>query len=416
MKYKSLKRIRIVVLSIILLLNSLVTFSQSIINYNGNITIDIDAKEVQSNFEITFDSLSKVDEIKLFIHQSANISKISSNSSLIQYKELKEQFIGEDKAIVINSDEIINRKLTITYAYSLDSVQDKSFQFNKNWLELNLYTAWFPLNMDYGLFKYKINVQLPTNYKLIGSGIISSDKGTLWEINQNTKSFDIPLIISSQFNCISIAKGKIKIYYLDLDKENIRKLKRSANRHYNFLNGILGKSNTNSLTLAVNQFNRPISYTRKSFISLTVENSFTIQDEKTLAHEIAHLWWNKASVSSWEDWLNEGFAEYSSILILRNKYGEDNFNKNIRKLESSINDLPSLYRLKKENTIEQNVITYKGAYLLYELENKIGRKIFTDFLKIVHNKNIKETSELLTLIKNELGLETKNFVEIKLNK
>jgi len=78
--------------------------------------------------------------------------------------------------------------------------------------------------------------------------------------------------------------------------------------------------------------------------------------------------------------------------------------------------LPSLYRLKKENTIEQNVITYKGAYLLYELENKIGRKIFTDFLKIVHNKNIKETSELLTLIKNELGLETKNFVEIKLNK
>lgn len=403
-----------ILLSIIILLNSIMTFSQSIKRYDGNINVDINERIVYATFEITFNPLPLIDTIKLFVHQSANISEISSNSNLIQYKELSEQFIGEDKAIVINSKEIENEKLAINYTYSLDSIKDESFKFNKNWLELNLYTAWFPLNMDYGLFKYKINVQLPPKYKLISSGIVS-DNGTFWEVNQKMSSFDIPIIISPQLKCISVAEDKIKVYYLDLNSENEKTIKNSANSHFDFLNGLLGKSNTANLILAINQFNRPISYTRKGFISLTIGDSFSIRNEKTLAHEIGHLWWNKASVSSWEDWLNEGFAEYSSILILRNVYGEENFKKNIKDLENTIKDLPSLYQLKKENTINQNVITYKGAYLLYELENKIGSKEFSKFLRTVHQKNIKQTSDFLILVKNELGIDIENYTESKLN-
>jgi hypothetical protein len=405
---------RRIVLSIFILLNSLVAFSQSIKNYDGNIRVDIDERKVHADFEITFNSFPGIDTIKLFIHQSANVSKISSNSNSIQYTLLKERFIGEDKAIVINGEEIINNKLTINYSYSLDSIQNKSFQFNKDWVELNLYTAWFPFNMDYGSFEYVINVELPPKYELISSGIVSKNR-TSWQINQKMPFLDIPLIISSHFKCISVAKGKIKVYYLDLNSEDEKIIKNDVNAQYNFLDGILGKSTTTNLILAINQFNRPISYARKGFISLTIGNSFSIQNEKTLAHEIGHLWWNKASVSSWEDWLNEGFAEYSSILILRKKYGEENFDKNIRELENTIKDLPSIYQLKKENTINQNVITYKGAYLLYELENKIGRKEFSDFLKTVHQKKIGITSELLILVKNELGIDIENYIESKLN-
>lgn len=412
MNYTDLKRR--VVLSIFILLSSLVVFSQSIKNYDGNIRVDINERKVQADFEITFNPLPRIDTIKLFIHQAANISNISSNSNSIQYTVLKEQFIGEDKAIVINREEIVNDKLTINYSYSLDSIQNKSFRFNKDWVELNLYTAWFPFNIDYGNFEYAINVELPPKYELISSGVISKNR-TSWQVNQKMPFVDIPLILSSHFKCISVEKGKIKVYYLDLNSEDEEIIKNDVNAQYNFLNGILGKSTTTNLILAINQFNRPISYARKGFISLTIGNSFSIQNEKTLAHEIGHLWWNKASAGSWEDWLNEGFAEYSSILILRKKYGEENFDKNIRELENTIKDLPSIYQLKKENTINQNVITYKGAYLLYELENKIGRKKFTDFLKTVHKKKIRDTSELLMLVKNALGIETKKFVETKLN-
>lgn len=405
---------KIFLITFLVLLNSIIAFSQSIKKYEGNINIDINERKVQATFEITFNPLSQSDTIKLSVHQSAKISEITSNSNSIQYKELREQFIGEDKVIVINGDEVQNKKLAINYTYSLDSIQNESFQFNKSWLELNLYTAWFPLNMDYGLFEYKINVQLPPKYKLISSGVVS-DNGIFWQVNQKMPSFDIPIIISPQFECISVTEEKIKVYYLGLNSENEKNIKITANSHYDFLNRILGESNTANLILAINQFNRSISYTRKGFISLTIGNSFSIQNEKTLAHEIGHLWWNKASVSNWEDWLNESFAEYSSILILRNKYGEENFEKNIQKLKSTIKDLPSISQLKKENTINQNVITYKGAYLLYELENKIGRKEFSNFLRTVHQKNIKNTSDFLILVKNELKMDIKNYIESKLN-
>jgi hypothetical protein len=404
-----------ILLGVIILFNSFVAYSQSIKEYHGDINIDINKREVQATFEIRFNSFPRIDTIKLFLHQSANISGIYSHSNSIQYKELKEQFIGEDKAIVINREEIQNEKLAIKYTYSLDSIRDESFLFNKSWLELNLYTAWFPLNMDYGLFEYKINVQIPPEYKLISSGVVS-ENGTFWQVNQKMPSFDIPIIISPQFKCISVAEEIIKVYYLDLNSENEKIIKNIANSDYDFLNKILGKSNTASLILAINQFNRPISYTRKGFISLTVENLFSLQDDKTLAHEIGHLWWNKASVSDWEDWLNEGFAEYSSILILRNKNGEEYFEKAIKELKNTISDLPSIYQLRKENTINQNVITYKGAYLLYKLENRIGRKDFSNFLRTVHQKNIKQTSDFLQLAKDELGTEVESYLESELKK
>ncbi len=404
-----------ILLSAISLLNCIIVFSQSIKAYDGHINVDINQRKIRATFEITFNTLPQDDTIKLFIHQSANIARISSNSNTIEYKELSEQFQEEDKAIEISPEDIRNKKLTIAYSHSLDRIENENFQFNENWHELNLYTAWFPLNMEYGRFEYSISAQIPENYKLVSSGTVSNNRG-FWQINQKSPSFDIPIIISPQFKSISVAQESIKIHHIDLNSETEKAIENATNSHYDFLNKTLGKSSTTNLTLAVNQFNRPMSYARKGFISLTVRNSFSIKDEQILAHEIGHLWWNKVSVSNWEDWLNEGFAEYSSILILRNTYGDENFDKNIRTLEHRIKDLPSLYKLKKENTKNQSSITYKGAYLLYLLETKIGREKFSTFLRIVHQKNIKKTSDFLMLVKDELGEDVEKFLNEQMNK
>ncbi len=29
-----------------------------------------------------------------------------------------------------------------------------------------------------------------------------------------------------------------------------------------------------------------------------------------LAHEAGHVWWHMSQKDNWEDWMNEGFAEY----------------------------------------------------------------------------------------------------------
>jgi hypothetical protein len=268
--------------------------------------------------------------------------------------------------------------------------------------------------MEYGLFTYIIEFELNDDYKLISSGQVSNT-GNIWEIEQNTPFFDIPLVISNRFKNISVGKSKVKIYYLTLGKKNKKEIKKTAKGYYNHLDKMFGKSSTENLVLAVNKYNRSISYSRKGFISLSIGNSFNKADEKTLAHEIAHLWWNKADVNIWEDWLNESFAEYSAIILQRKQYGEDYFIKRIIELEEKKADLPSLYELKTENKTNQETITYKGAYLLYELENKIGRKPFEQLLKNVHQNRISKTIDFLDIIKYELGIEIMEYVKHKLN-
>ncbi len=398
----------------LLLIFSFVSKAQKIENYYGNILVDIEDKKIQAEFTITFSTLSDAGELKLFLTQSANISNISSNDKPVVYEITEEAFMGHDRAIIINTKGVNNKKLTIQYAYDLDSIQNKDFLFNENWLELNLYTSWFPLNTEYGLFAYDINVQLPKDYQLIGSGK-TSNVGELWRIKQNNPFLDIPIIISSDFKHFNVGKGRIKTYYLLLDKKTKKTIKTSAKNHYNQLNTMLGNSSSGNLVLAINKFNRSISYSRKEFISLSIENSFKVTDEKTLAHEIAHLWWNKANVNTWEDWLNESFAEYSSIILRRNLHGEKSFNENIKKLKKTITDLPSLYKLKEEKSKNQKTTTYKGAYLLYELENKVGRKDFEQLLKKVHKDEINKTSEFLDLVKSEFGVEAEQYITAKLN-
>ena len=43
---------------------------------------------------------------------------------------------------------------------------------------------------------------------------------------------------------------------------------------------------------------------------------------KYIAYELAHLWWCKSNPNSWEDLLNESFAEYSVRMELRKVFGE----------------------------------------------------------------------------------------------
>lgn len=399
---------------VITMLHSFVALSQKVKHYDGNVQVDMDKHVVEAKFTITVEELQETGKLKLYVHKSARVSEISSGSTALSYSISGESFMGEDKALLIDKKGIDQRKLTVKYAYSLDSLENKSFLFNKEWLELNIYTTWFPFNVDYGLFTYNVGLELPDDYELIGSGMVAHNNNT-WQIEQDIPFLDIPLIVSPKFKCLPIAKSEVKIYHVGLDKKSLKTLKKNTQTHYNRLSKMLGKPRNAHLVLAVNQFKRVTSYARKGFISLTIGKLYKTGHDKILAHEIAHLWWNKAETNIWEDWLNESFAEYSAILLQRKLYGEENFTANIQKLKKKVKGLPSVYALRRKRSKNQKTITYGGAYLLHQLENKIGRKAFAKLLKTLHQKKVSKTAEFLKIIENELGTETRTFTESKLN-
>ena len=131
---------------------------------------------------------------------------------------------------------------------------------------------------------------------------------------------------------------------------------------------------------------------RLSFITPTV-----IAGDKSLvaliAHELAHSWsGNLVTNSSWRDlWLNEGFTTYLTSRIMQNVYGDDRYRMEMSlgyaRLQADLEDLdePAQILAIDMRGIDpddafSNIPYNKGALFLYEMEQKVGRDDFDQFL------------------------------------
>ncbi len=156
---------------------------------------------------------------------------------------------------------------------------------------------------------------------------------------------------------------------------------------------------------------------RLSFITPTV-----IAGDKSLvsliAHELAHSWsGNAVTNATWRDlWLNEGFTTYLTYRIMEITYGKDRYNMEsvlgYQSLENAVktvdNDDQRLaidMRGRDPDDAFSEIPYEKGALMLKEIEQKIGRKAFDEFLKSYFQQYQFEslyTEEFLRYMENTL--------------
>ncbi|MEN7341333.1 MAG: M1 family metallopeptidase [Pseudomonadota bacterium] len=131
---------------------------------------------------------------------------------------------------------------------------------------------------------------------------------------------------------------------------------------------------------------------RLSFITPTV-----IAGDKSLvaliAHELAHSWsGNLVTNASWRDlWLNEGFTTYLTNRIMQFVYGDERYQMEMAlgfaDLESGLADLPEIDQIlaldirdRDPDEAFSSIPYEKGSLFLYEIEQKVGREAFDQFL------------------------------------
>ena len=131
---------------------------------------------------------------------------------------------------------------------------------------------------------------------------------------------------------------------------------------------------------------------RLSFITPTV-----IAGDKSLvaliAHELAHSWsGNTVTNATWRDlWLNEGFTTYLTYRIMEMIFGEDRYKMEAvlgyQDLMADIDALPEKDQIlaidlrgRDADDVFSNIPYEKGALFLREIEHKIGREQFDQFL------------------------------------
>jgi len=396
-----------IVIRLLLVFTAITSTAQNIKRYDGNIYIDAKSHMLKADFTITFNKLPEGKITKFFLHKSSVDLQFKSGGNVVEHSITEEEFIEKDHAIHIEKEKIKNFKLHVKYALNLDSLSNNGFKFNEKWIELNLYTAWYPFNTSYGRFPYTVTTKISKEYQLFGSGqVVNSNK--TWKLVQQIPSIDISQVFYKDVKEEVI--GNIKLYHYNINADNVATIKSNTRSHFDVLNTWLGKSNSNELVIGVSNLKHSTSYARKNFISLSISSNYSPFYDKILAHELGHLWWNKAGVTDWEEWLNESFAEYSAIILQRHLFGEENFEKNIVRLKKKALKLASPYHLKKGVKNYQESVTYKGAYFLYELEKNIGRTEMYTLMRDIHKARITSTQKLLKLIEEKQGKEAALFL------
>ncbi|WP_221177739.1 M1 family aminopeptidase [Epilithonimonas hominis] len=333
------------------------------------------------------------------MNKNAKIEKIEINKKSITYKtENDTDFMPDFKKIIIKNNFPKNFNLEIKYSYPLNKIEHPTFIYNPNWIELSLYTGWFPLNFNDKNYSYKLDFETPENYEIISSGNISKSKNkTIILNNENYK--DIPVILSNKFQIFSAKNESIKFYGTELSKEQIKDIQNTSDNIYNFYEKNFGKSDSKNLIVAINPFAHPMSYARKGFISLSLKNGFSNSDKKTLAHEIGHLWWKNASFGTYEEWLNESFAEFSALKWMQQKLSPTEFDEFLRKYETAYQKPIKISQINPNDDSWYSIVYFKCPYILYKLERKIGNEKMIQFLKTTYESRISNTKDLLKTLR-----------------
>ena len=130
-----------------------------------------------------------------------------------------------------------------------------------------------------------------------------------------------------------------------------------------------------------------------------------------VSHELAHLWWSGGDPHSWEDWLNESFAEYSAFLYLRARGENEMFMAYLGDYEQMVDYPPVLWGMDLDHKYAHDTLHRKGPGMLFRLEMEVGYVEFMKFMAALGENDVTTTKELLSVLEKTTSKEARDRFE-----
>ncbi len=380
--------------------------------------------EVAGTMRLPREKIS-ADQLEFYLHNQFEITSMVSDSPLdftIDSGESTIPFFPEAMKIIIVPEGEIRQADTVefNFAYSGKITRWPGWSANviwDEWTEIGLYFPWFPFSFELGTFTYDLNVVCDSKYGLASIGDIRKTE-TGWSISCSDPTNDIVVCLATDFMIheSELEKNLLRIYHFSIPDSTLELLSADIagiKRAYNEWFGTVDRD----ICVVESKRIKGGGYGRIGgiFLGGFDDKSFALNRERYnryLAHEIAHQWWYKAPATNWEDWLNESFAEYSALALIREIFGVEIFSKRLEKKKSEIIDTSPIWEFDRNNDPAAFKILYsKGPLLLFKLEDRIGREEFQRLCSMVFSGNIKITSDFLDLLETSEGEQTRMWFE-----
>jgi hypothetical protein len=404
---------------IVFALNSVDTNAQTINaeHYEMNIIVDVLNKSINAKTTITLLSQdNQADTLNLLLHKNSKIKKLKLKGKNCKYlfaisDKQADRYMPESRDLAIIPNEKLNGKFTIEIDYSiaLTELKHNTSSFTNEWIALASYSSWYPVNFDWGKFTYSLTVSIPKPFMVSGAGEISHQNGK-WKLIQSSQTSDIVLVAS---NVLQTKKFKdndanITMNYIGFTDAVADSIIASTIQAYNLYKTIYGEVGKANLTIAATPFKGGNAFARKDFIYMQTkgENSFDIN--KTISHEVAHFWWNKASAENWEDWLNEGFAEFGTLLFIQKFVSDSAYLNEVKEYKEMSKGVAPIWEMNRSDNNASMILYRKAPVALANFRNTIGDEAFFNLLKSIHQNKVTNTADLLSLIEKNISSIAKN--------
>lgn len=304
-------------------------------------------------------------------------------------------------------------------------------QMSPDWIELNAYLPWFPYNHALGAFTYDLTVFCETApgtrpFPVAAAGDFTHSADT-FHFEQTQPTEDIVVCAGPNILNKHLERGQssVNVYYTTVSDSTADQMGRLVGASLDLYRKWFGSYGLSTMTVIQGERTRAGGYGRRGLIVMgkITDNEFAENLPvyiRYLMNKTALMWWWRANADSWEDWLNISLAEYSAMMVIRERFGEQAYDGLVRgKREASEGTRPvwNMPRLGKDTLAQKEIRTVlydKVPVLLHELAEQIGPDEFRDLCRDIYRDEVSNTAEFLAELEKKHGTTVAIWFEDRL--
>lgn len=381
----------------------------------GEISLSVSQKHIKANLHYRYvPDRDGVSQISFYLTAEVNIDQLQGDAiEAYTFDRDAKPFA----TLTVSFRKPLERRIAADFTLSYSGTLSKGFWTdNYRWIDIDPDFMILPLFTDFTGFSYLIHAALDDpNYKFVD--VRTGQMASALTMEAESVFYFESVVAGSEMNFDRMTEGDYTINIISNKADSVvRDIGKTGLEILAYFNHTIGqKRKVNAFTVVY----RPLpDSVFRTIRSLTDERfiMFSSNHERisTLAHEVAHFWWNRGNDFTMEKWLDESFAEYSRLMYIRDIQGQDGFQKEIEDLEKEAKRLPSIVKSDRFAKNWSELLYKKGPYLLYQLEESLGKDKFALLLSKLNEEEVFTTDEMLHELEKIAGVESRKGFQEKL--
>ncbi|MEZ5070693.1 MAG: M1 family aminopeptidase [Bacteroidales bacterium] len=392
-------------------------------HYDIQVQIDPEQQFIRASgrlhYRIPEDSL---DEVSFKLHRALTVDNFTVNgeaSYRLDTNRMEVPWLPDAIRIVHPAGKRYAKGeiIRVEFAYHGHITQWPEWSANvigPEWTEMGLYFPWYP-SIDQP-FTYRVRVDMDPAYQVFVPGT-PSRQGDGWFFESESPVHDLVVCAAKDLHIreTELSGQMFRIVNGPLSGATVDSIRADLESDYRTYTGWFGAIPPRDLTLVISKREKGGGYARSDALYLGGLTDSAYQHGRVdlrcyLAHEMAHFWWHGAP-GDWEDWLNESFAEFSALLLVREAFGQEAYRALLDTKRQESRDTPPLWEIPRNDPSAYAVLYSKGPLLLSELEEALGLEKFMELCRARIDGEVNDTRGVLALVEAADGPATAAWFE-----